>query len=156
MRLWSLHPKYVDRVGVVAMWNEGLQGLDSTLGAGKMHKNHPQKQRFKCYGKEYEAAYLVQYLLHLVYIRDDINFNPDLLFKRVRLMNKLYITTFIYDGIPISTKQVAYEQWWLYESIRGRSLNKAISLLSTKTVDLDLHPLFYKVPGEIENWEKVK
>jgi hypothetical protein len=36
MRLWSLHPKYLDTKGLVALWREGLLAL-SVLQKGKYH-----------------------------------------------------------------------------------------------------------------------
>lgn len=32
MRLWSLHPKYLDSKGLVALWREGLLAQKGTIG----------------------------------------------------------------------------------------------------------------------------
>ena len=47
MRLWSLHPKYLDPQGLVALWREAL--LAQAVLRGKTHgyRNHPQLDRFK-------------------------------------------------------------------------------------------------------------
>jgi hypothetical protein len=37
MRLWSLHPQYLDPAGLVAVWREGL-----LAGQTKGYKHHPQ------------------------------------------------------------------------------------------------------------------
>ena len=47
MRLWSLHPGYLDCKGLVALWREGLLAQKVLLGATKGYRNHPQLDRFK-------------------------------------------------------------------------------------------------------------
>ena len=47
MRLWSIHPKYLDSKGLVAVWREGLLARSVLDGKTKGYKNHPQLIRFK-------------------------------------------------------------------------------------------------------------
>lgn len=47
MRLWSLHPVYLDSKGLVALWREGLLAKKVLQGRTKGYKNHPQLLRFK-------------------------------------------------------------------------------------------------------------
>jgi hypothetical protein len=47
MRIWSLHPKYLDSGGLVALWRESLMALHVLEGKTKGYKNHPQLARFK-------------------------------------------------------------------------------------------------------------
>lgn len=60
MRLWSIHPKYLDSKGLIAVWREGLLAQAVLKGKTKGYKNHPQLERFKRYEKPLEAicAYL--------------------------------------------------------------------------------------------------
>jgi len=46
MRLWSLHPMYLDPQGLVALWREAL--LAQAVLRGKTHgyRHHPQLERF--------------------------------------------------------------------------------------------------------------
>ena len=46
MRLWSLHPKYLDQKGLVALWREGLLAQAVLKGKTTGYRNHPQLQRF--------------------------------------------------------------------------------------------------------------
>lgn len=46
MRLWSIHPKYLDRIGLVALWREGLLAKKVLEGKTKGYKKHPQLDRF--------------------------------------------------------------------------------------------------------------
>jgi len=47
MRLWSLHPKYLDSKGLVALWREGLLAKKVLEGGTKGYRNHPQLERLK-------------------------------------------------------------------------------------------------------------
>jgi len=47
MRLWSIHPQYLDAKGLVALWRESLLAQNVLLGKTKGYKNHPQLMRFK-------------------------------------------------------------------------------------------------------------
>jgi hypothetical protein len=168
---------YLDKVAAVASWTEGLQAVDSSMGDGRMHVNHPQKKRFDYFGSRYEAYLIIAYLKALCMLRKDINFNQDLIYQRLVKIDSgnildlskidnnemlyVYYDRFSYKKekigfIPITSGQIAYEQWWLYESMRGRSFNKAIQLMATSTDKLKLHPLFYKIDGTVEDCEVIK
>ena len=47
MRLWSLHPSYLDAVGLVALWREGLLARKVLQGQTKGYIHHPQLFRFR-------------------------------------------------------------------------------------------------------------
>src|ERR1700689_3764927 len=47
MRLWSLHPKYLDPQGLVAIWREALLARAVLRGKTRGYRHHPQLQRFR-------------------------------------------------------------------------------------------------------------
>jgi hypothetical protein len=47
LRLWSLHPKYLDSKGLVALWRETLLAKNVLEGNTRGYKNHPQLTRFR-------------------------------------------------------------------------------------------------------------
>ncbi len=47
MRLWSLHPKYLDARGLVALWREGLLAQAVLRGETRGYRHHPQLERFR-------------------------------------------------------------------------------------------------------------
>src|SRR5690606_24430416 len=47
MRLWSLHPKYLDARGLVALWREGLLAQAVLRGRTAGYRQHPQLERFR-------------------------------------------------------------------------------------------------------------
>ena len=42
MRIWSLHPKYLDAKGLIALWRETLLAKNILEGKTIGYKNHPQ------------------------------------------------------------------------------------------------------------------
>lgn len=46
MRLWSLHPRYLDAKGLVALWRESLLAQAVLAGQTRGYKHHPQLARF--------------------------------------------------------------------------------------------------------------
>ena len=47
MRIWSIHPKYLDTKGLVALWRETLPAKNVLENKTKGYKNHPRLTRFK-------------------------------------------------------------------------------------------------------------
>lgn len=46
MRLWSLHPRYLDALGLVALWREALLAQAVLRGQTRGYRHHPQLRRF--------------------------------------------------------------------------------------------------------------
>jgi hypothetical protein len=55
MRLWSLHPSYLDAKGLVALWREGLLARKVLLGHTRGYRQHPQLTRFKAHADPIRA-----------------------------------------------------------------------------------------------------
>jgi len=47
MRLWTLHPQYLDARGLVALWREGLLAQAVLRGQTQGYRFHPQLIRFR-------------------------------------------------------------------------------------------------------------
>src|SRR3954463_9117853 len=47
MRLWTLHPRYLDAKGLVASWREALLAQKVLQGRTRGYRNHPQLHRFR-------------------------------------------------------------------------------------------------------------
>ena len=47
MRLWTIHPKYLDARGLVALWREALLARAVLGGKTRGYRNHPQLERFR-------------------------------------------------------------------------------------------------------------
>jgi hypothetical protein len=47
VRLWSVHPRYLDRQGLTALWREGLLAQKVLAGGTRGYRHHPQLHRFR-------------------------------------------------------------------------------------------------------------
>jgi DUF4097 and DUF4098 domain-containing protein YvlB len=140
MRLWSLHPKYLDAKGLVALWREALLAKNVLEGKTKGYKNHPQLIRFKKTKRPVEA--INQYLagVYLESVNRNYNFDKQKLnwdFKESKL--------------PVTRGQLDYEVKHLLNKLKVRDTGKFIELSLVAT--FEINPLFELVDGEIEKWE---
>ena len=60
MRLWTVHPKYLDARGLVALWREALLARAVLRGGTRGYRHHPQLTRFREQARPVES--LNQYL----------------------------------------------------------------------------------------------
>ncbi|MGD8456487.1 MAG: pyrimidine dimer DNA glycosylase/endonuclease V [Anaerolineales bacterium] len=141
MRLWTLHPKYLDRQGLLAVWREGLLAQAVLQGNTKGYKNHPQLERFKTHPNPLEA---IGYYLRQVYAEAR---------KRGYSFNASKIgADKIPQAIRVTSGQIAFEKQHLRGKLKKRSQTDFEHLVGE--LKLDPHPLFLIVEGEIENWER--
>ena len=47
MRLWTLHPRYLDRQGLTGLWREALLAQAVLRGLTQGYRSHPQLLRFR-------------------------------------------------------------------------------------------------------------
>ena len=142
MRIWSVHPKYLDTKGLVALWRETLLAKKVLEGTTKGYKNHPQLIRFKnskspllCINKYLDTVYQES-------LARGYNFD---------------INKFISPTEPVilnvSTGQLDYEMQHLLKKLKTRDAERYKQLLKVKNIEP--HPLFEIVKGGIEDWEIV-
>ena len=62
MRLWTLHPRYLDPQGLVALWREALLARAVLRGEIRGYRHHPQLDRFRAQAAPVSAlnAYLAR------------------------------------------------------------------------------------------------
>ena len=142
MRLWSLHPSYLDRQGLLACWREGLLARKVLIGQTKGYRNHPQLQRFKAQPDPMAAidGYLIE--IHAESVRRGYSFDRSKLGDG-KVLQKLNVT----DG------QLKYELEHLKNKLRLRDPDR-YQVVATLEQPLP-HPLFDVVTGGVENWERV-
>jgi hypothetical protein len=60
MRLWTVHPRYLDPRGLVAVWREALLAQAVLAGRTEGYRHHPQLDRFRAHPEPLSmiAAYL--------------------------------------------------------------------------------------------------
>ncbi|MBU0681300.1 MAG: pyrimidine dimer DNA glycosylase/endonuclease V [Proteobacteria bacterium] len=142
MRLWSIHPAYLDAKGLVALWREGLLAQKVLHGNTQGYKNHPQLSRFK--NADNPLSAIAEYLrcIHAEAAKRDYHFNNDKIVSQETS-----------PKIPVTSGQLAYEFQHLLAKLKKRQPDLYQQL---KTVArIKVHPLFTEVDGKVEYWEKI-
>ncbi|MBI5935965.1 MAG: DNA lyase [Chloroflexi bacterium] len=141
MRLWSLHPSYLDSKGLVALWREGLLAKAVLAGQTRGYKNHPQLARFQSQRDPQAAinAYLLE--VHREAERRGYRFD----------IRKLDVTR-RRKKIRVTEGQLRYEWSHLQTKLLHRDLPRHER--NASIVEVQPHPLMEVIPGEIESWER--
>ena len=142
MRLWSIHPEYLDTKGLVALWREALLAQNVLLGNTKGYKNHPQLKRFKNTNNPIGA--IASYLRSIIDEADRRDYN----FNRSKIRNKR-----IKSCIPVTSGQVKYEFNHLLGKLSKRDPESYNQLKLVKKIKVN--PTFKKVRGSVEDWENI-
>ncbi|WP_106477540.1 pyrimidine dimer DNA glycosylase/endonuclease V [Phytohalomonas tamaricis] len=142
MRLWSLHPRYLDAKGLVALWREGLLAQKVLQGATKGYKNHPQLMRFK--RTDDPVGAVARYLSSVVDEADRRGYN----FDRSKIDERGFAAR-----LPVTVGQRDYEVTHLLAKLEVRDHARYLQLGEVEAVEL--HPLFIAIDGDVELWEIV-
>ena len=142
MRLWSVHPSYLDSRGLVALWREGLLAQEILLGNTQGYKNHPQLVRFRETANPLGA--IASYLRYVADEADGRGYG----FDRRKIINRR-----IHRKIIVTSGQLEYEFCHLLGKLKRRGMKRYQKLKGTKRIRT--HPLLHKVRGGIEDWEVV-
>jgi len=141
MRLWSIHPKYLDAKGLVALWREGLLAQSVLLGKTKGYRNHPQLLRFK--GTENPVGAIASYLRCVVHEADRRGYN----FNRAKIAGKKSR-----KKMPVLTGQLEYEFNHLLAKLKKRDINLYNQLKDIENIEPGR--IFEEKSGGVEYWEK--
>lgn len=141
MRLWSLHPKYLDPQGLVALWREALLAQAVLRGETKGYQNHPQLDRFRACQDPLSAISIYLQHVHNESLARGYRFDE----AKIHAPKKSLLIT-------VTTGQVKYEQTHLMSKLKLRSPDRYAPL--QKLSHFELHPLLTPCEGEIEVWER--
>lgn len=144
-RLWSIHPKHLDRIGLISLWREGLLAQKVLEGRTRGYVNHPQLARFKHTSNPLLAIGTYLYHVYLEGLRRGYKFS----------LNKIKVyDESISSFIPITSGQVKYEyKLLLYKlSLRDPEWGRILGSLE----EIEVNPVFYIVEGPIADWERPK
>ena len=144
MRLWSLHPKYLDTAGLNGLWREACMARNA-LEEGKDHGyyEHPQLDRFK---KQNHAQTYIHLYLKAIYEESvERGFNFD---------KEAFQQCYVDKSIAVANKQLDFEVGHLKNKLKDRDSIEKHNNLTIGQRHLDLHPLFYMINGPVADWEK--
>ena len=141
MRIWTLHPKYLDPQGLVALWRETLLARAVLRGKTRGYRFHPQLDRFRSTAAPVSAinAYLRAVFVEAAsrgYAFDARKIGP------VRASFRIGSTA----------GQMEFEWRHLMRKLKARNppLHRKWRTLAAP----DSHPLFAIKRGSVEPWER--
>ncbi|QDZ15548.1 pyrimidine dimer DNA glycosylase/endonuclease V [Humibacter ginsenosidimutans] len=141
MRIWSVHPRFLDGKGLVACWRETLLAQAVLAGRTRGYTRHPQLVRFRAQADPISA--IGAYLAGLADEADVRGYRFDR--SRIDRPGTLDALVTVTDG------QLAHEWGHLHEKLVGRSPEIAARWHDAVP---EPHPLFRVVPGPVESWER--
>ncbi|CAI8826512.1 pyrimidine dimer DNA glycosylase/endonuclease V [Methylocaldum szegediense] len=141
MRLWSLHPKFLDRSGLVALWREGLLAQAVLEGKTKGYVHHPQLHRFRVQANP--VGLLAEYLRAI---------HAEAASRGYRFEATKIAPSPTDSRIAVTRGQLEFEWRHLLSKLEARDPKWLARIIHVRTPEP--HPLFYTVPGPIEEWEK--
>jgi hypothetical protein len=140
MRLWTVHPRFLDTKGLTAAWREGLLARKVLLGETRGYTHHPQLIRFRNHPDPLAAidAFLAA-ILHEARNRG-YNFDASKIDEHAQ-------------AAPIreTTGQLDYEWRHLLKKLEQRDPER---FEDSRCLRPAPHPLFVLIKGEVRDWEK--
>lgn len=141
MRIWSLHPRYLDTKGLVALWRESLLAQAVLRGETRGYNCHPQLERFR--QQTDPAGTIAAYLRAVQTEANERGYR----FDATRIRDSTPV-----EVIPVTRGQIAYEWDHLLAKLAARAPDRWLTQHQVKKPAA--HPLFQIVPGEIASWER--
>ena len=141
MRLWTLHPRYLDAKGLTAAWREALLAQKVLSGSTTGYTHHPQLIRFRQHPQPLMAV--GAYLAGLAAEADRRGYHFD--------TEKIQETGNV-GQIEETDGQLLLEWAHLNEKLRKRAPHLFQQVKDTRMPEP--HPLFRLVPGTIRDWER--
>lgn len=140
MRLWSIHPRYLDSRGLVALWREALLARAVLRGRTRGYRHHPQLLRFRVHPAPRAAI--------STYLRG--------------VYEEAGRRGYAFDGskvgtsrttvrIPVNAGQLAHEWRHLMRKLARRSPEHGRAWRAT--VRPQVHPMMRRRAGPVERWE---
>lgn len=142
MRLWSIHPRYLDVKGMVALWREALLARHVLEGRTRGYRHHPQLQRFRTAADPVAAIHTYLAHVHAESTARGFRFDADKFDARA-----------MHPPLPVTTGQLRYETEHLDRKLLLRDPARHAALMAVGQVHA--HPLFTVVEGPVAGWEVI-
>lgn len=140
MRLWTIHPRFLDVKGLTAVWREGLLARKVLRGQTRGYTNHPQLIRFRNHPDPLSAidAFLAAVLNEAR--NRGYNFDAAKIDEHAQ-------------AAPIveTTGQFDYEWQHLLNKLQARDPGR---FEDSRNKHPAPHPLFVLIKGDVQDWEK--
>ena len=141
MRLWSLHPRYLDAQGLVALWREALLAKAVLQGKTRGYRHHPQLERFKAHGSPRYAINAYLRSVHAEATSRGYSFDA----------GKIGSTRAV-SRMPVTAGQLRHEWHHLLHKLSVR--NPSLHARWRHVLQPEPHPLLRRRPGAVASWER--
>ena len=141
MRIWTLHPKYLDPAGLTALWREALLARQVLLHRTRGYRNHPQLERFRALDRPVAAINSYLAAVHHEATRRWYHFDRTKI-GTARLAVQVVAT----EG------QLLFE--WSHLETKLKRRNPAWLRVVEEMLPPEPHPLFRIVQGPVQDWER--
>ena len=141
MRLWTIHPRYLDTKGLLAAWREALLAQKVLQNKTRGYRKHPQLLRFQ--SCEDPSASIAVYLRGIYEEATTRGYN-----FRVDKIDSDQLA----GRIRCTRGQLLYEWEHLKLKLKARDAGLYSELFSV--LEPQPHPLFEIVDGGVEEWER--
>ena len=141
MRLWSLHPQYLDAKGLVALWREALLAQAVLSGKTAGYRHHPQLHRFRAQPTPVSAIAAYLRAVHAEAAARGYRFDGGRIAPG-RTASRIAVTR----------GQLHFEWRHLMAKLEARAPERWRTMSACDAVEP--HPLFRMVPGEVADWER--
>jgi len=141
MRLWTVHPRHLDRQGLVALWREALLARAVLRGETRGYTRHPQLERFRAHPSPRLAINAYLAAVHAEAVERGYAFDRG----KIGPLRAV-------EAIEVNAGQLEHEWQHLLRklAVRNPALYERWHVVSP-----DHHPLFRLRPGPVESWERV-
>jgi hypothetical protein len=140
MRLWTLHPRYLDPKGLVACWREALLAQKVLSGATRGYRNHPQLLRF--WSSSDPMSSIAAFLREIASEAERRGYKFDV--RKIAGSRSA-------QKIRETRGQLHYEWAHLKRKLRVRA--PAIARKMRGVEKPEPHPLFRIIRGDVRKWE---
>jgi len=141
VRLWTIHPRYLDAQGLVALWREALLARAVLRGKTRGYRHHPQLERFRLH-----PAPRLAINAYLAAVHDEAA-------ARGYAFNRLKVGPLrSVPRLPATSGQLAYEWDHLLSKLSRR--NEALHRRWRSVTSPECHPLFAPTAGPVARWER--
>ena len=141
MRIWTLHPKYLDAQGLVALWREALLARAVLRGKTTGYRHHPQLLRFQSHAAPRSA--INAYLSSVFIEAESRGYSFD---RRKVGPVRAYLK------IETTAGQLHYEWQHLMSKLSARS--PSLYRRWRSVASPESHPSFSIKRGAVELWER--
>jgi len=140
MRLWTLHPKYLDTRGLVALWREALLAQAVLRGRTRGYRHHPQLDRFR---EQPAPRSAINAYLRAVH---DESLERGYRFDRAKVGPAR-------SGLVVSATEGQLDYEWRHLLAKLRARSPADYRRLRRLARPEPHPLFVLVEGPVAPWE---